>query len=315
MSVDSIPQIKRWPFVVGDVLLLGTAAGLAIMAHLGQLPWSTGVAFVITLAVVAGAWLLVWPFLKDHEMAAQAHLQEDWADTLQQVRHVQAVAAQVTSAITHVTTAQDTTRKCISQAEQLAERLQAEHQVFVQALHQSNDKEKRSMQLEIDKMRRSEEESLEVIVHLLDHTFALLQAGRRTGQTGLVEQLTQFRGACLDATRRLGLVAHEAAPGDKFDPQIHRVADASEDVEGGVIVGTIACGYTYRGSGIRPIIVRLESSGASSVGAMSESLSHAIPAPEDLSEATGTGDPDAANLFKWNLPPRDGEDTGNPTPD
>jgi hypothetical protein len=220
---------------------------------------TTGLGFVITLAVALGAWLLAWPFLKEHEAETKSELQQDWHDTLQQVRQIQDVASQVTHAITHVIAAQDTTQKCFTTAESLAERLQAEHQSLLQSLHQANDQEKKTLNLELEKQRRTEQEALQVIVHLLDHSYALFQAGRRSGQPALTEQLRQFRAACLDAARRLGIVAHEAQEGEIFDPRYHQTTDDSTPPPKSRIENTIACGYTYRGAGIRPIVVRMES--------------------------------------------------------
>jgi molecular chaperone GrpE (heat shock protein) len=80
----------------------------------------------------------------------------------------------------------------------------------------------------------------------------------RSGQQPLIQQLGQFRAACLDTVRRLGLVAHEARPGDEFDPRYHQTPDGKDPAPGAKIAGTIAAGYSYQSQPVRRILVAIQ---------------------------------------------------------
>jgi hypothetical protein len=113
--------------------------------------------------------------------------------------------------------------------------------------------------LEVEKLRRAEGEWLQVQVRVLDHVLALHSAATRSGQPQIIKQLTQFRDACLDATRRIGLLPFGAAPGQPFDTVAHqRLDDAGEVAADAKIAETLAPGYTYQGQPIRRALVRLE---------------------------------------------------------
>ena len=83
----------------------------------------------------------------------------------------------------------------------------------------------------------------------------------RSGQPQLAQQLGQFRGACLDTVRRLGVVAHEARPGEDFDPKAHQTPDGQEPPAGAKVAGTLACGYTFQSQAVRRIMVAVAQPG------------------------------------------------------
>jgi molecular chaperone GrpE (heat shock protein) len=155
---------------------------------------------------------------------------------------------------------QDTVTRTAATSTAAAEKVLAETKAFSELLSRTNDQEKAALKLEIDKMRRGHTEHLQVIVHTLDHIHALYQAGCRSGIPAVVEQLGQFRNACLDAARRIGLSVYEARPGDPFDPQAHQTPDGQTPPAGSTVEATIACGFTYQGQPLRRILVALQGS-------------------------------------------------------
>lgn len=257
MSESSSPRLSRWPFLVGDLLLLASAAGVAWLAHSGSLEWSARVAALLVGAVGLGAWILVIPFLREHAAAVRLQEQDGLAGTLQQIQQLKNVAAQITAASAQFQSAQDSATRTNAAAGQLLAQMQAERQSFSQFLQQANDQERQAMRLELDKLHRGEQEMLQVMVLVLDHSYALLQAALRSGNQGIIQQLGHFRHACLDAVRRIGLVAVEARPGEEFNPQVHDLVEPKEVAPGTRIGRTMACGYTFRGAGLRRVIVDL----------------------------------------------------------
>jgi len=97
------------------------------------------------------------------------------------------------------------------------------------------------------------------VVRLLDHVYALHQAGLRSGQLVLIEQLRNFQNACRDAARRLGVVPVEAKPDEPFNDATHQLADPeSKPPTSALISETIATGYTFRGQVLRLPLVNVK---------------------------------------------------------
>jgi len=255
MSENACPRTTKWPFIVGDLVLVATAGGVAALAHGGFLPWTGPTVGIVVAAVAAGAWILITPFLRDQEAALKQMEQAGLADTLRQVRQLEQAAAGIASGAALLQAGQQALDRSRGAAEAMTEVMISERKNLAELQSRTFDQERQTLRIEVEKLRRNDEEAVRVLCHLLDHNYAVFQAGQRSGQAALAQQLAQYRAACLDAVRRLGLVAHEAQPGEAFNPEVHQTADGQPPVEGAQILGTIACGYSLRGAGIRPIIV------------------------------------------------------------
>ncbi len=135
----------------------------------------------------------------------------------------------------------------------------AETAAFTDFLKKANDSERATLRLEVEKLRRAEGEWLQVVVRLLDHTYALHQAAVRSGQPALIEQLGQFQNSCRDVARRMGLVPFIPVVNTPFDPKCHESPDSQAiSVANPRVRDTIATGYTYQGQLIRPALVALQ---------------------------------------------------------
>jgi molecular chaperone GrpE (heat shock protein) len=258
MSEQEAPRAAKWPFLLGDLSLIAAAGGVAWLAHSGRIPWSLPVAGIITGAVAIGAWILVTPFLRDQEAELRLTEHEGLADTLQQIQQLERVAVSIASGASNLAAGQQSLQRAEAAAGALVQQLGTERKSFAEALQRTQDQEKQTLKLELDKLRRGEEETLRVVCHLLDHNYAIYQASQRSSQPGVAQQLSQYRAACLDAVRRLGIVAHEATTGEMFNADFHQTLDGSVPSPESRISGTLACGYTVRGSMVRPIIVSVE---------------------------------------------------------
>lgn len=258
MSEQTVPRAAKWPFVLGDLCLLAAGGGVAWLAHSGRIPWSLSVAAVTTAAVGAGAWVLVTPFLRDQEAELRLREQDNLADTLQQIQQLERAASGIAAGASNLQSGQQALQRANETSAALVQQLAAERKSFTEILQRNQDQERQTLRLELEKLRRGEEETLRVVCHLLDHNFAVYQAGQQSPHPGVAQQLAQYRAACLDAVRRLGIVAHQATPGDAFHPDFHQTVDGKAPPEDSRIAGTLACGYTVRGVGVRPIIVAIE---------------------------------------------------------
>jgi molecular chaperone GrpE (heat shock protein) len=254
MPIPEAPRVSKWPFLLGDLLLVGLAGFVIATASWPLSRWEIG---AVALCFVTGAWLAVIPFLREHSGAVKLWEQSNLAEAAQQLDRLVTLANQISAATGEWRGIQETAATTNRTAGEITQKMSLEAKAFSDFLQRHDAQEKAALRLEIDKLRRNEGETLQVIVHLQDHIYALFLAGVRTGQSPLVQQLGQFRAACLDTVRRIGLVAHEARPGEEFDPKAHQTPDGKEPEPGSRIEGTIACGYTYQGQAVRRILVAL----------------------------------------------------------
>lgn len=263
MPEKEVPRMTQWPFVLADLLLVGMAGFIILTATWPLSRWEIMAA---APCMIIGCWIGLIPFLREHAAAVKLWEQANLAAAAQQLSAVSEVADQIRQATGQWQGIHDTVTRTAATSTAAAEKVSAETKAFSEFLSRSNDQEKAALKLEIDKLRRGHTEHLQVIVHTLDHIHALYQAGARSGIPAVVEQLGQFRGACLDAARRIGLSVYEARPGDPFDPQAHQTPDGQTPPTGSTVEGTIACGFTYQGQPLRRILVSVQGAPAPGSG-------------------------------------------------
>jgi molecular chaperone GrpE (heat shock protein) len=254
------PCLVKWPFFVGDALLLGLASFVILRGHAPMLLWE---GLTCTGAVALAAGLGIWPFVLEYRVSNRLTEVAAIAESVAQIKQIEAVATQIQFATAQWQQAQGSAERTVGTARELQERMATEAAAFGEFLRKANDAEKSTLRLEVEKFHRAEKEWLQVVVRMLDHTFALHQAALRSGQAKLIEQLGQFQNACRDAARRLGLSPFGAHEGETFDPSRHQVADSQPPPPGARVTGTVATGYTFQGQMIRQVLVALQPSTSS----------------------------------------------------
>jgi len=253
MNDSSGPRLSKLPFVIGDLLLLATAGYVAIFgAFLGQ--WQY---VAIVSAVAFGAWLMAWPFVL--EFRAVTRLAESSAldSVTAKIKDLDKVAASIARASTEWQQLQQSATQTVTAAEHIAERMTAEARGFGEVLSRMNETEKNHLRLEVDKLRRAEGEWLGIVVRILDHVHALHQAGLRSGQRNVAEQLARFQHACFDSARRIGIVPLLPELGVPFDEKAHQLADGARAESGALVGAIVAPGYSFQGQIIRLPVVAL----------------------------------------------------------
>lgn len=256
MTERTAPKISKWPFFLGDLLLLGAAGAMLEICRRPFGMWETaGLVLCVALAALFG----IWPFLRDHDAALKFAEADSLSETVAKIDQLDTVARQITTATSHWQSALDQSQKTVATADNIAQRMAAQEKEFIEFMQKANETEKATLRLEVDKLRRTEGEWLQVLVRMLDHTYALYQASVNSGQPQLVQQLGNFQFAVRDAARRVGLAPFIPAPGEPFDAQLHQLEDEKAEVPAGAnIAAAIATGYTYQGQLIRPALVSLQ---------------------------------------------------------
>jgi len=284
MTDTAAPALPKWPFLLGDLLFLALAGAILQFSTLPLTQWQVA---ALIVCVGAGAWLAVTPFLADHKAAVQLGEAGGLATTVGQIQNLEAVAAQIATATGQWQSIQDQSVKTITAANVIAERMASEAKSFADFMQKASDAEKAHLRLEVEKLRRAESDWLQIIVRMLDHVYALHQAGVRSGQPALIQQLGHFQAACRDVARRIGLVPFTATPDEPFKPETHQLADAPDDVPPGARVGeTIITGFTYQGQLLRRAVVVLKTEATAPVSLPETSpgptLETSLPAEQQL---------------------------------
>jgi molecular chaperone GrpE len=256
MQAQMEPRLSKWSFFLGDFLLLGVAGFIYFKSSFPLQAWQTG---LIVLCVGCGAWLAVLPFVLEYRLIARLSEAGALAEVVGQIKNVEGLAERISGATARWQSVQEGADKVARTSKEIAERMSAEAKAFMEFMQKANDSEKANLRLEVDKLRRSETDWLQVLVRMLDHVYALHLGAIRSGQPALIAQLDQFQHACRDAARRIGLVPFAANPTEPYDAQRHQLLDGeSAPSEAPAVAETIATGYTFQGRLLRPALVRLQ---------------------------------------------------------
>jgi molecular chaperone GrpE (heat shock protein) len=247
-------EVPKWPFFLGDAFLLGLAY---FVCWQGKAPLGRWEITAAGICVALGALLGILPFLLEYRALLKRIETSALGTAAEKIQNLESLAAQISGATNHWQSAQDQADKTAALAREISERMAAEVREFTDFMQKINEGEKATLRLEVEKLRRAENDWLNVLVHMLDHVYALHLGAERAGQANLIAQLGHFQNACRDAARRVGLVPFGAAHNEPFDPQRHQWADGDSPPAGALITEMVATGYTFQGKPLRPALVRV----------------------------------------------------------
>lgn len=215
--------------------------------------------------VVTGSLVAILPFIFDYRATQKLIEINALGAVADKIEHLDQFSAQITAATGRWAAVQefvgDKAEKTAAAAKQIADKLSAEGNEFVEKMKQINDRENSALRLESEKNRRSETEWVQTLIQILDHIFALHVAAARSNQPKVAEQISQFQNACRGMVRRVGLNAVVPEPNEPFSAERHQVIGGKKPTDGGPIAETIASGYTFQGKTLRPALVRLREPG------------------------------------------------------
>ena len=283
MSNRAAPKMPKWPFFAADLLLLGLALWIVNrQPHpLAAVPLSLMVG-----AVVAAAFLGVWPYRLEYATSEKLAESGQLASTVEEIKKLESVGGQIRAATGQWQTVQEHSAKTITAAKEIGDRMAAEAKAFADFMEKANDSEKAHLRLEVEKMRRGETEWLHTVIRLLDHVYALQQAGVRSGQRNLVQQLTSFQDSCRDIVRRVGLTPVEAIAGETFEAIKHQLMDGEpQPPDGSLIEDTLATGYSFQGQLLRRTLVNLQKPAAGQAQVVTSADESTDPSIEQFSDS------------------------------
>jgi molecular chaperone GrpE (heat shock protein) len=255
-------KIPKWPFLAANAVLVIAAAGVVCKA---ARPVSHVEIYIATGCAALGALLGCLPFILEYRATCKLIDVNALTTVAGQLHDLKTYSAQVAAATEQWVRVQETTKdggeKTAAAAREIAERMAAEVRQFTEFQQKMNDTERAALRLETEKLRRSEEEWLQILVRIMDHIHALHTAAARSGQPELATQIGSFQNACRGVVRRVGLVLFGVEAGEKFDAQKHRAHGVENPPADAAVVETLAPGITFQGRLVRPALVRLHEAG------------------------------------------------------
>ena len=283
-------KVSKWPFLLGDALLLAFAY---FIVWKSPHPIARGDIILCVSLSAIGALVGCIPFFLDYRAFLKVVEANALGSVAEKIQNLEQLAAQISSATNEWTNAQTQAEKTSAGAKEIADHMAGEVREFSGFMQKMNDSEKAALRLEIEKLRRGEAEWLQVLARILDHVFVLHAAAARSGQPKLAEQISNFQNACRDAARRIGLVPFSAEPDEPFNAGRHQAVGTEEKPPADAVVAeTVGAGFTFQGQLLRPALVRLREEKPPAEPVPVESAPANSPEDENLEEQLPLGSPD-----------------------
>lgn len=258
-----IPRIPKWPFFASDAALVFAAVYIVRQASRPMPALELG---LVVLCMGLACLLGVLPFIQEYQACVRLAEGARLRGAVATLTNVEALSERVSTATRQWSNIHSEAEKAAAAAKSVADGMSAELKQFTEFMTRANDSEKANLRLEVEKLHRAEGEWLQVLVRMLDHTFALQQAAVRSGQAKVIDQISRFQHSCCDAARRVGLAPFIAASDEPYDAAKHQWADGNgKHPEKGVVADTVAAGFTYQGRMVRPALVKLRSEEESAI--------------------------------------------------
>src|SRR5690242_10949034 len=120
-------KLSKWPFVAGDLLLLGSACFIYFQSKLPMGAWQI---FFVVLCVAGGAWLGIMPFLLEYRLACKLAEAEALASVTSQIQELETLARQINSATSQWGGVQEQAEKTAALSRSMADRMAGEVKAF-----------------------------------------------------------------------------------------------------------------------------------------------------------------------------------------
>lgn len=170
---DEAPKLTPWPFIVGDAVLLGTAA---LIATQSPAPLSGAPLLATAACVSLGAVLACVPFLLNYTRRQDLALAERQREIAALARTTAESAEQLGISAQGLHAIADTANKALKHADQLPHKLQEKINEFKTQLNEVAVTENETLAQEVNTLRTSEIERLESAFASVRKTAAELSA-------------------------------------------------------------------------------------------------------------------------------------------
>ncbi len=281
MNEAPTPKLPHWPFLILNVFLAGLALWLLNKILPPRDRWEVILGLGCLATGALAAWIGCIPFLRNFTAEIRVSENQQLNTAVERIQQLETIGQQISTATARWQTVQETAASIVQTSNQITERMGAESRSFQEFMTNAQSTENAHLRLEIEKLKRGEREWLQSVGTVFDHVFALHGAALLSGQSTLIDQLSQFQNACRDSVRRVGLNPFAPKIGDPFDSKSQQMVQGEESSSSGTkVINVVACGFTFQGQMIRHALV------SCSAPASVESKNVSSPQPDRVPEPT-----------------------------
>ena len=248
--------VPKWPFLICDALFIGLAVWLSLQVKPPIEPWQAGCIFA---AVVLGACFATAPFYWEYRAEAKVVEIALLSSVTKEVNKMEDVAKQIAECTGNWTHAQKASDQSIVAAKEIAQQISEDAKSFSLSMSELNDSKLKSLELELVKLKRAEQDWGSIVIGHLDLIYRLRESAVLSGKKQFIETMTTFQSQCRDIARRVGLIAFDAEVGAAFDTEQHQLGDVdAKPGKNGTVASTIRPGYKLQGHLVRKVVVSLK---------------------------------------------------------
>ena len=247
-------SVPKWPFLFADIIFIGLGYWISTLIQGEAELWQ--VVSILTCAVL-GASFAVAPFYFEYSAESKAVEIAQLTSVAKEVGKMEKVGELISEASKNWETIQDTSAQTAKLADEIASGIATtvkDHDKFMAA---ANTEQLATLKLEVEKLRRTEADSANSLINILDLVYRLERSAVASGKEQFIETMSLFQNQCRDVARRVGLVAVMVESGTPFVSEDHRLPDDGQDEEGKNVSETRLPGYRLQGKLVRKPLVRL----------------------------------------------------------
>lgn len=256
MSTQKAPSLPLYAFLASDVVFVVAAWWIATRS---PQPLDLAHVFAVLASLACGAVCGILPFMRQYQAQLEMNETDKLASTVAQIRELAKIGRVVREAADQWHHAQEASSETVKAARGVFDKMAEETRSFHEFLENAHKTEINNLRLQVEKLRKTDQEWMQITVNILDHVFALYDAGQKSEHAGVARQLAQFRAACYDIVRRNGLIPFEAEPGEPYDSRKCQLKDTNFQPQPHATVDrTLATGYTFQGQLLRKALVEID---------------------------------------------------------
>ncbi len=249
--------VPKWPFLLADVIFIGLGYWISTLISGPAEQWH-----IISILVCAGlgAGFAVAPFYFEYRAEAKAVEIAQLTTVAKEVNKMESVAAQITEATANWNAVQESSGQTAQLAEEIATGIAATVKEHHEFMAKAGDDEHATLKLEVEKLRRAEQDWAATLVGQLDLVYRLERSAAASGKEPFMQTMATFQSQCRSLAKRVGIVAFETELDAAFDPEQHSLLDnEATPGDGAKITETRLPGFRLQGRVIRKPLVSVSS--------------------------------------------------------
>ncbi|MBC8326687.1 MAG: nucleotide exchange factor GrpE [Verrucomicrobia subdivision 3 bacterium] len=245
--------VPKWPFLLADIIFIGLAYWISTLIDGPAQQWHIS---SILVCAGLGAAFAVAPFYFEYRAEAKAVEIAQLTTVAKEVNNMETVAAQISEATASWNAVQESSGQTAQLAEEIAAGIAATVKEHHEFMAKAGNDEHATLKLEVEKLRRAEQDWASTLVGQLDLIFRLERSAAASGKEPFMQTMATFQGQCRELAKRVGLVAFEADADAAFDAEHHAVLDNEpKPTDGDKVTETRLPGIRLQGRLIRKPLV------------------------------------------------------------